>query len=837
MKTKLFLIPLIIAATLLCPTRALAGNEEKAKSLKDLQSLLKDDYIEMEMEGRIYLDDIAASHEVLQAVIDENDNLQIQLYNQNPYFTLNLSWILKAITNVRNRFYKIRDRYMEDIVFFDSEIERYDLLLQSLQQREVDPGMEECLDSCQFYVAGILNYHTVVRDSLVIRNDRVQQADSLVSATNDYAQGRYKRLQDYVFKEGQDSWLSIFKYPDYFKMVLQTELKSQYSMDDLTHALEGGDTEKVLTELGYKAENTLLFYVGSILAFSLIPCMLLVTLLTCLCARIFKIGKKYKRIQIITFGLILGCCVALMLLYFRARSNDIFMIATYRMLRNYVWMLLLILASLLIRVKPQQLKASLLIYLPTVLIALAVFVCRICFMPDLLITLILAPVSVLFCILQLIVCLRYFRRVDSIDAAFGWIALATGVVALAVSIPGYTFASILIILYWFFQMTVLLCVQCLAFMIRVYQEKRMNPRIEKYHERVAAITGLQKDSLLFNFTWFYELMAGVVLPGIIIFSLPFCLQFTLNVFDFNELFRSIYYTPFIDLKGQDGVAFFTLSFRSIVLLAFLFCVFRYLNKLLHSLWQACRYRLFRRKYHRTTIRSNEINLSLDNSIISVIVWLIYITIFVLMLKIPVGSLTLIAGGLSAGIGLAMKDIINNFFCGIQLMSGRLRVGDYIECDGSRGRVMAIGYQSSQIMTFDDSVMVFNNSTLFNKNYQNLSRGSAYERVKIFFPLSYGTDIEKVRTLLLNAIKTLQSKDRFHRDVVDPTRDTRFSLYDFGERGIEVAIFQHVLVEERGRYMGKAKELIYKTLMDNGIHIPAHQIEVQLNPESSPEGDR
>ena len=835
MKAKLFLVPLFVLTALLWPSQAFAAGEEKAKSLKDLQGLLKGSYDDMEKNSQLYMEDFALTCQDLREAIDENEDLKIRLFNQNPSFTLNVSWLLKSISDARKRFLSLHSHYKQDHQYFDDEIDRYERLRQSLQQRASDSTLQENLDSCIFYVNGILDYYSVIRDSLASRDKAFEEADSLINEANEYVQMRYQSLQDYVFIEGQDAWPQIIQNTDYYKDVLHLELASQYDIHELVEGVQDYDShQEDLPELGYKAENSLLFYIGSVLAGSLIPFLLLFALLTCLCARIFRINKKYKTIQIFTFGLLLGCVVFLFILDFRSRSYVLFMVGTYRILRHFVSMLTLILASLLFRVKVQHLKASLLIYLPTIFMALVVFLFRICFMPDLLITLILAPVLIVVCILQLTASLVNSRRVDRSDACLGWISLGISIAALVTAILGYTFVSMLILIFWYFEMTILLCVLCLTHLTHTYQEKRMNPRIEKYQARVAAITGLQKKSIKFKYTWFSDLMTGVLLPVIFILSLPFCLQLTLRVFDFDALFHSLFVNPFIHLTDNDGSVFFTLSFRSLVQLSILFCLARYLNKMIHFLWQSYRYGQFRRKHHRTAMRSNEISLSLDNSIISVIIWFLYIAIFVNTLKIPIGSLTMIAGGLSAGIGLAMKDVINNFFCGIQLVGGRLRVGDYIECDGVRGKVLSIGYQSTQILTRDDTVMIFTNSTLFNKNYKNLSLGGAYERIKVFFPLGYGTDIEKVRTLLMDAIKTLQAKDKFHRDILDPTRDTRITVYDFGERGVEIALFQHVLVEERGRYLGKMRELIYKTLIDNGIHIPAHQIEVQLNPESSPE---
>ena len=92
--------------------------------------------------------------------------------------------------------------------------------------------------------------------------------------------------------------------------------------------------------------------------------------------------------------------------------------------------------------------------------------------------------------------------------------------------------------------------------------------------------------------------------------------------------------------------------------------------------------------------------------------------------------SIVMAGLATGLGFAMKDLLENFIYGISLMTGRLRVGDYIECDGVQGKVDSINYQSTQIVTLDGSVMAFQNSALFSKNFKNLTRNHGYVLVGV-----------------------------------------------------------------------------------------------------------
>jgi small-conductance mechanosensitive channel len=270
-----------------------------------------------------------------------------------------------------------------------------------------------------------------------------------------------------------------------------------------------------------------------------------------------------------------------------------------------------------------------------------------------------------------------------------------------------------------------------------------------------------------------------------------------------------------------------ISAQSIVYLLTLFFVLRYLNKAVHAGWQYARYSLFMRVHNRKTIRTNEINLSLGNSIITALVWMMYAVIVVVEWKIPTGSLALVAGGLSAGIGIALKDIINNFIYGIQLMGGRLRVGDWIECDGIRGRVTAINYQCVQVETLEGTEMSFLNASLFGKNFNNLTRNNSYEFTKIIVGVAYGTDVKKVRQVLTQAMQQLRTKDHYGRDIVEPKKGIYVVVNNMSDSSVDIAVKQYVLVAERIGYIDRAKEVIYEALNDAGIAIPFPQCDVHL----------
>ena len=105
-------------------------------------------------------------------------------------------------------------------------------------------------------------------------------------------------------------------------------------------------------------------------------------------------------------------------------------------------------------------------------------------------------------------------------------------------------------------------------------------------------------------------------------------------------------------------------------------------------------------------------------------------------------------------------------------------------------------------------------------------------LQIPFGVAYGTDVERVRTLVTEALKQLQVKDKYGRDVVDPKRGVTVRFDSFGDNSINLTVLQFTTVDTHFTYAAQAKEIIYKTLNENGIEIPFPQQDIYV--KSMPE---
>ena len=696
-------------------------------------------------------------------------------------------------------------------------------------------------DSCILYASELLKSLAGNRALIVADSTHYQAAYWRMEEANNYAQSRYRGLEKYVFVDGQTPFLQIMASPrdawDKVKVAMHaqydfSELKSDSPADSLAVSPEANsmdsedEDEDLFTGLSSKGANSTLVLVCAIQLIVLVISWLLVFFILWLLSRIPRIKRVLTLRQMPLFSLLVGTFLYFLALGFGVRGNEYIMLSA-RHVNTFLWLLLAITGSLVLRVNPKQIHNSFRLYIPTILIALIIIVCRITFVPDQLMNFLFPPILAIALLRQLFFCIRENGKATTIDIALGWASLAIYLGAFIAAFLGYTFVSLLILIWWYFQLAVVLTIFCISDLMERYKVRWLDKSVDAMRNRITYVSGADRESLLFGATWFYDLIKQVAIPAMVLISLPLCLYMSLDVFDFHDLYDKIFNVPFVRILDKEGFETLRISGRSLVGLAILFFVLRYLNRAIHAVWQYSRYAAFMRKHNRTSIRDNEINLSLGNSIISVLVWMIYIIVVVVELKIPTGSLTLVIGGLSAGIGLALKDILNNFIYGIQLMGGRLRVGDWIECDGVRGKVVDINYQCVVVETIDGTEISFLNAALFGKNFNNLTRNNSYELTRVYAGVAYGTDVKRVREVLVEAMEKVRTKDRYGRDIVEPKYGINVVVNEMADSAVEITVKQYVLVPERIGFVDRAKEVIYEALNNAGITIPFPQRDVHI----------
>ena len=884
MKKRKLLVILVALLAMAIPAMAVFTGMDLDATLSNLRRELFHDYLQISKTREQMQGQYEVQHRRMVGIVKKCNDMSLMLYSQKQDYTFDISYALERVTQEYNDFNKNRTPYDRIVSSLDVEINRYARLIESLRrlppelrdvevvpdslayhndsldvhlmqnesllQQELQEQVEAVLainaaqgtvaeeeripafilsengqidrDSCMLYASELLKMYAETRDLVMADSTHYREAKLRMEESYDYAREYYGLLQDKVFKEGQTPWKTILSHPgEYWReawkaiweknsrtFIKDLFVKDQidYSADEIANNSQLANSAKLYWMVLYLVA---FFALWGLSALILLPVYRFVKPVR------EKVAKEQKR-----YLALLLACVLFILLSYESTDDDILR-KSLSILHTFMLLLIAIYTALLVRLDPDKLKYSTRIYLPTIVTALFVISCRVLFVPNAFLNFFFPPLLIVMALWQLAANLRRSKKADKTDVVIGWVSFGVTFAAVIISFVGYIFLALIVLVWWYFQLAMVLAIACVWNLTLLYKNKRLDKRVSAQKAQITYVTGTDKDRLLFRATWFYDFVREVVHPLLVLYSIPACVFWALNIFEFNDLYRTIFEEPFFR-QGE-----FRASVYDLLFLGGMFAVFRYANKAFHSLWQSFKYRRFMRKNKRKTVRNNEVNLALGNSLISVFVWFVFVDLVVITLHIPTDSLGLIAGGLSAGIGLALKDILNNFIYGIQLMGGRLRVGDWIDCDGVRGRVVDISYQTTLVETLFGTQVAFLNSSLFGKSFTNLTRNNAYELTIIKVGVAYGTDFQKVREALEKGLEVLKTKDKFGRDIVEPTYGHYIRFDDFGDSSVNVAVRQYVLVSEQIEYRYQCKELIYKILAENGITIPFPQRDVHM----------
>ncbi len=115
----------------------------------------------------------------------------------------------------------------------------------------------------------------------------------------------------------------------------------------------------------------------------------------------------------------------------------------------------------------------------------------------------------------------------------------------------------------------------------------------------------------------------------------------------------------------------------------------------------------------------------------------------------------IATGLSVGIGFGLQKIIANFISGLIILFERpIRIGDYVTIGDQSGTVSRIQIRATTLKDLDNLEILIPNEALISERVTNWTLSSSVTRLAISVGVAYGTDTDKAREIMLEAISNL-----------------------------------------------------------------------------------
>ncbi len=711
---------------------------------------------------------------LLETMQRSNQN-SLMLYSQKQEYVFDLTYACHEATEQYHDFQREQLPFKQFLTKAESEIARYDSLIGSLKAMPaglLDEQSKIDRNVCMTLATNIRNSLDENRATLQDYINYYYFTEQRLAHLNDYAQQRYTEIQTNIFKNGGDSYFTILQGWGRYWTTMTNTVEKKYR----PNAHSQWDSRWIFG---------LLF---SILFYAVIATMLNFLAIRYVVPKRFRTKEFMKKrtcitlaTTTVTFALILGVMMMLV--------DQNFVIMAANLLVEYAWLMGVILISLLLRVKGDQITSAFRIYTPLLFVGFLVIGIRIVLIPNELVNMAFPPILLVCALWQWYVIRKHNRNVPRSDMFYTYLSLTVFLGSVVCSWSGYTLMSVQILIWWIMQLTCVLTITCVSGYIKLYGLRHRFSR--------RPITQ----------TWFYDLMYEVLLPIMGVASVMVSIYWAAKVFNLSDLCWRAFRYYFVDFENLK------LSIITIAMVVALWIVFAYVNRTVMKLL-----RMHYESKDPETAASREV---MGKNVLQVLVWGSWFLITMTILGISMAWLMVVTGGLSTGVGFASKDIIENIYYGISLMTGRIKVGDLIQVDDITGRVSSISYTSTVVEALTGEVITFQNSQLFSKNYKNLTRNHDYVLLQIPFGVAYGSHLEQVKKLVERTVNDM------HLDGVDPTKDILARVYELGDSSVNFKLFIWVEPLMRGPLTSEVLAAIYNVLNENGIEIPFPQRDVHL----------
>lgn len=781
MKKRLYIIILLMVAFVL-PSNAVLKEANLDTTLYMLRTELTNYHIDLEKQNQTAKAQQLAVIQELISIVKQADQNSIMLYSQRNGYIFDMTYACHEATEQFKKFKSKAVPFRQMIKKNNVEVARFDSLINYLYGMNTMFLSEEAQVNRNVDLTLAVN----IRRQLVEKQKQLQayvqaydRTDRKLQALNDYANRRYEDIQNSIFNNGGDNYLRILRNISMNYKEAKTSVTEKY---------------KPVPGMMSQWDVRIIFILfGIIIFWGLISIFLNLFTIRIVITQLMKHGMFESRkesfmakrpclimaMTVVTFAVILGIV--------RMAVTQNFVIMASQLLVEYSWLVGVILVSILLRVDNDKIKNTFRIYSPLMLVGFIVIVFRIILIPNDLVNLIFPPVLLLCALWQWNVIGRKHNQVLRTDKTYAFISLAVFGVSTIFAWTGFTLLAVQLIIWWTMQLTCVLTITCCEGWLSVYAKRK------KLADK--AITD----------KWLYRFIYKVLLPISGVLSFIISIYWAADVFNMSDTTWEIFNKDYIKTSN------FTASLFSISVVACLYFLFNYIN--------ITSVDFMRHHFEKADPASAASKIVMFKNVMQVIIWGIWLMIALNVFQVGKSWLLAIFAGLSTGLGFASKDILENIYYGISLMMGRVKVGDYIICDGTRGKVSSISYTSTMLEATDGSVIAFQNSQLFSKNYKNMTKNHGYELDILEVGIAYGSNVKEVKQILIDALMKL--------DCIYQDKGVKVLLKSFDDSCITLRIVVWVNVLTQAIDDATIMECIYDTLNDHNIEIPFPQREITI----------
>ena len=808
---KTFLLIIILFLLVALPSHAVLKERNIGGSLAMLRIELTNYYNKLERQSGAQKEQRELVMKQLISTMNRSQQNAIMLYSQKSGNVFNLTYACHEATEQYKSFKESVGPFREYVNEANTEITRYDSLISDLSSMYVNalsPKEKTDRNVCLTLAVNIrrtLNYKKQQSQQYI---DIYNKTEARLKGLNDYANKRYAEIQASIFSNNGDNVLTLLR-----------NIKSEVKTTSQAMAEKYRPTNKFRSDWD---SRIILILLALIAFYALIAAGLAYIVIGFVITRLVKKNKadfllrwlsgsdggekanenfRAKRVciilaaTVITFAAVLGMV--------KATISQNFLSMASGLLVEYAWLMAVILLSLLIRLDGKQILHGLKIYTPIMAMCFIVIFFRIVLIPNVLSNLVMPLLLLLFTIWQWFAIMKNSRQLPATDSFYAWVSLTVFLASDVASMVGYSLLSVEILIWWTMQLTCILTITCVSDLLKQYGN---DPKRKFFY-----------DDTPVSRTWFFRLVYTAALPILGTLSILISIYWAADVFNLSDTTLSLFNRSLVNTDK------FTFSIMRAVQASVFFFLAKYVNHVsLHTLHYQLTLREQRkakeenRKPSMQTVMSHT---AMWRNLIQVVIWGAWLLVTLTIFHIDNSWIVAISAGLSTGIGFAMKDILENLYYGISLMAGRIKVGDYISIDGTKGTVRNISYTSTTVEALDGSVISYQNSQLFSKNYKNLTRNHGNVLSIIPIGVAYGTRVPEVKGAIDAAVTKLNKQNYI--------KYLKTVFAGFGDNSIDFKILAWVDSRKQTYAEGDIMEAVYNALNDKDIEIPYPQRDIHI----------
>jgi len=193
-----------------------------------------------------------------------------------------------------------------------------------------------------------------------------------------------------------------------------------------------------------------------------------------------------------------------------------------------------------------------------------------------------------------------------------------------------------------------------------------------------------------------------------------------------------------------------------------------------------------------------------------------------MVGVNLSSLTFLAGAAGVGFGFGLQNIISNFISGLIILAERpIAIGDRVEIGGVAGQVKEISLRSTTVVTNDNIAIIVPNADFITQRVTNWSYEDPRVRFRIPFGVAYGTDLTKLRKLMLEVA------DEHPKALKDPKAELFFVGFGDSSLNFELGVWSSEVINSPRGFRSDLFFAMEQKLRENDIEIPYPQQDLHV----------